>query len=56
MEEDEKMKEKVNLGAAKKWLELARYAFHVAVQDMTEEQKQMMRDEFVTYFRKVLEK
>ena len=50
------MEKKANLEPAKKWLELARYAFHVAVQDMTEEQKKMMRDEFVTYFRRVLEK
>jgi len=55
MEEGEKMEEKANLGSAKKWLELSRRAFDIAVQDMTEEQKQLMRDELVNHFRKVLE-
>jgi len=55
MEEGEKMEEKANLGPAKKWLEFSRRAFDIAVQDMTEEQKQLMRDELVNHFRKVLE-
>jgi len=50
------MKEKVNLGPAKKWLELSKYAFETATLHITEEQKRLLREELLDHFRKVLEK
>jgi len=49
------MEEKVDLGPAKKWLELSRITFDVAARDMDEEQKRLMREELLDHFRKVLE-
>lgn len=49
------MKGKANLGPAKKWLELSRQSFIAATRNMTKKQKQLMRNELLNHFRKVLE-
>jgi len=49
------MEEKVDLGPAKKWLELSRIAFDIATRNMTEEQTWLVREELLDHFRKVLE-